>query len=328
MSIPADAMRAASRYALERMCQDAGYAGVLNMNCKHTGATCLNEHMDDDKQISARWVNGKCMSYDTSFAKWCEEGDLRVIEGEYGDGMPKCVQTNKYCTRMGQDWDGTGCKISGSQWVAEQVLGSTVTKGAKLAMENVQNLTGVDPMALAYLLPPPINLQIAVADMVMDPSKFFSGANPLAASVTGLGCKIGIGGCPSPSPERVKSAMLDFLKEQIAEVKKYAPVPDVAKVIAALASAEALRYHGRIRVDGTDVDWAAGLWGSQHSALLGKLVMEAEKTKGIVLKPLARAVASELGRILKNSQSRTVETVQARVETAQTRVVASSTGRK
>ena len=136
------AWHAASDWAMQRICADRGYGAESGM-CTHTQQSCAaGPGKSSDPAKYGEWVtnadgrNGRCASMDRTFAQWCNSQGLTVAPSP--TGVHACVTNPSYCSKKGVSWSGGDCRVPPGQWLAEAVLGTTITRGLRWVGENPQ----------------------------------------------------------------------------------------------------------------------------------------------------------------------------------------------
>lgn len=219
----------------------------------------LFEHQDvgcpqyEDSGYS-EWLNGKCVGAAASWRNFCVGKNLTY----YSDpsGMGQCRTNESYCKNKAVEWQTPNresaygdCHISPTQWIAEAILGTTITRIVNLGFNYLeQGLAFITNERLARGLTNAINpltsplypwgAGLLLIEMLIDPEAAITKLENLASDLV-------LGGCQLISDAAV--GFYNFLD-------KYGLVPegvkDIGRAISAGATAIADTFAPVTRVIG------------------------------------------------------------------------------
>lgn len=132
--VTAEAWTAASNWAMAKLCAEKGFSSKGGI-CFHTQASCAAGPGKATKaEEYGEWADGKCVAHDQEFKKWCVSEKLTAHPSS--TGVHTCVTNNPYCSAKGVSFSGGDCRVPPGQWVAEAILGTTLTRGLRWIGEN------------------------------------------------------------------------------------------------------------------------------------------------------------------------------------------------
>ena len=123
----------AETYALKKLCAERGYQvhGKHLTACAHTKSTCESgPSRSNTAGEYGEWIGttstGKCIAHEVNYKKWC--GDTGLTHKGDASGVVTCKTNQNYCSSKQVDWKNGDCYLNPAQWVAESILGTTVTR--------------------------------------------------------------------------------------------------------------------------------------------------------------------------------------------------------
>jgi hypothetical protein len=275
MNLPPEAIAAAHYYAMEKLCGTRGL-DASEMTCRHTATSCFNAGTTtNNPDISTRFVNNKCLYYYRGIRDTCSKYGLRYYEppDTAPEGVGTCKHSLSYCTRYGRRYDTESmeCTEDAVADAMTHVFGETITRGATAGLLYLENATGIDARAMGYGL---TLGGLAIADLIKDPNRFFSSSNPIARTVTGIGCKMGLGGCPNPAPtpEEIYEFVVNYAYNAYDDLQSMEDTPENAeKAVDYVIAMLSMRDGGVIEVKNHWVRPRDNVWDSQLDGLTVEL---------------------------------------------------------
>jgi hypothetical protein len=126
----------AYHYAMREICKGRNYEYKDTGICLHTANTCKAGPGRSSKPDEyGEWWDDKCIGVDLEFKKWCSGDGLTPVADK--SGVYKCKTNKGYCDKKVVSWTGTDCKLPAGQWVSEQIIGTTITRGFRRVGEEI-----------------------------------------------------------------------------------------------------------------------------------------------------------------------------------------------